>query len=168
MDKDTILDYVTETPGNTNRAVLGSMLDSIEGGGGSEVLVVHFKNSEDSVSPFVDYICDTEITVIQEALDNGTPVIGFVEAWMSGTKEEMDPFFFFYNQQGYISATVQYTLLNSTHKDFNIFKMLDEITACIKAIKKYLINLGFSGDKLKLVIISLNILSFTKTKFLYK
>ena len=86
MDKDTILDYVTETPGNTNRAVLGSMLDSIEGGGGSEVLVVHFKNSEDSVSPFVDYICDTEITVIQEALDNGTPVIGFVEAWMSGTK----------------------------------------------------------------------------------
>ena len=27
MDKDTILDYVTETPGNTNRAVLGSMLD---------------------------------------------------------------------------------------------------------------------------------------------
>lgn len=32
MDKDTILDYVTETPGNTNRAVLGSMLDSMSGG----------------------------------------------------------------------------------------------------------------------------------------
>ena len=43
MDKDTILDYVTETPGNTNRAVLGSMLDSIEGGGsGSNVVVVTF------------------------------------------------------------------------------------------------------------------------------
>lgn len=32
MDKKTILDYVTETPGNTNRAVLESMLDSIESG----------------------------------------------------------------------------------------------------------------------------------------
>ena len=31
MDKDTILDYVTETPGNTNRAVLRSMLNSIGG-----------------------------------------------------------------------------------------------------------------------------------------
>ena len=29
MDKDIILDYVTKTPGNTNRAVLGSMLDSM-------------------------------------------------------------------------------------------------------------------------------------------
>lgn len=33
MDKDTILNYVTKTPGNTNRAVLSSMLNSIEGGG---------------------------------------------------------------------------------------------------------------------------------------
>ena len=32
MDKDTILNYVTETPGNTNRAVLKSMLDSLDGG----------------------------------------------------------------------------------------------------------------------------------------
>ena len=37
MDKDTILDYVTETPGNTNRAVLGSMLDSMSGAGLPEV-----------------------------------------------------------------------------------------------------------------------------------
>ena len=43
MDKDTILDYVTETPGNTNRAVLGSMLDSMDGGGsGSNVVVITF------------------------------------------------------------------------------------------------------------------------------
>ena len=34
MDKNDILDYVTETPGNTNRAVLGSMLDSFAGSGG--------------------------------------------------------------------------------------------------------------------------------------
>ena len=40
MDKNDILDYVTETPGNTNRAVLGSMLDSFTGGGGTNTLVV--------------------------------------------------------------------------------------------------------------------------------
>ena len=34
MDKNDILDYVTKTPGNTNRAVLGGMLDSYAGGGG--------------------------------------------------------------------------------------------------------------------------------------
>ena len=44
MDKNTILDYVTETPGNTNRAVLGSMLDSIGGGdsgSGSNISLIH-------------------------------------------------------------------------------------------------------------------------------
>ena len=40
MDKDTILDYVIETPGNTNRAVLGSMLDSMGGGGSSSNVFV--------------------------------------------------------------------------------------------------------------------------------
>lgn len=32
MDKNDILDYVTKTPANTNRAVLGSMLDSVSSG----------------------------------------------------------------------------------------------------------------------------------------
>ena len=31
MDKETILNYVTETPGNTNRAVLESMLEGMNG-----------------------------------------------------------------------------------------------------------------------------------------
>ena len=46
MDKDTILDYVTETPGNTNRAVLGSMLDSMGGGGSSQPLMVHLTTED--------------------------------------------------------------------------------------------------------------------------
>ena len=43
MDKQDIINYVTETPGNTNKAVLGSMLDSMSGGeaaSGSDVEVV--------------------------------------------------------------------------------------------------------------------------------
>ena len=50
MDKNDILDYVTETPGNTNRAVLGSMLDSMEGSGnestGGKNVFVHLVDNE--------------------------------------------------------------------------------------------------------------------------
>lgn len=34
MEKEDIVDYVMNTPGNTNRAVLGSMLGELSGGGG--------------------------------------------------------------------------------------------------------------------------------------
>lgn len=36
MTKKEILDYITETPGNTNRAVLNGMLDSFESGDNKE------------------------------------------------------------------------------------------------------------------------------------
>ena len=98
-----------------------------------------------------------DLYIPQYALDRKNETNGIIlwihgGAWIEGTKDGMDIFCKLYSQQGYISATVGYTLLNSKDKVFNIFKMLDEITSCIKAIKKYLINLGFSGDKLKLVI----------------
>ena len=77
-----------------------------------------------------------DLYIPQYALDRKNEVNGIIlwihgGSWMNGTKD---------------------TLLNSPHKDFNIFKMLDEITACIKAIKKDLVKKGFAGDKLKLVI----------------
>ena len=98
-----------------------------------------------------------DLYIPQYALDRKNEINGIIlwihgGAWKSGIKEEMDIFCHLYSQQGYISATVEYTLLFGKYKDFNIFRILDEITACIKAIKKYLINLGFSGNKLKLVI----------------
>ena len=98
-----------------------------------------------------------DLYIPQYALDRKNEVNGIIlwihgGSWMNGTKEDMDAFCKLYSQQGYISATLSYTLLNSPHKDFNIFKMLDEITACIKAIKKDLVKKGFAGDKLKLVI----------------
>ena len=72
--------------------------------------------------------------------------------WTALNKEMMDFFCKLISTQGYISATVGYTLLTPEFKEFNIFKNLDEITACIKAIKNKLINLGFDGDKLYLAI----------------
>ena len=98
-----------------------------------------------------------DLYIPQYALDRKNETNGIIlwihgGAWIEGTKDGMDAFCKLYSQQGYISATLSYTLLNSPHKDFNIFKILDEITACVKAIKNQLINEGFAGDKLKLVI----------------
>ena len=42
MDKEQIIDYVMNSPANTNRAVLEGMLDEIGGGGTSEPLIVNF------------------------------------------------------------------------------------------------------------------------------
>ena len=42
MDKNDIIDYVMNTPGNTNRAVLSSMLNQFGGGGAdSGVMIIH-------------------------------------------------------------------------------------------------------------------------------
>ena len=45
-----------------------------------------------------------------------------------------------------------YTILMNKYEEANIFRMIDEITAAIKSIKKVLINNGFDGDKLELAI----------------
>ena len=59
MTKEEILDYVTETPGNTNRNVLGSMLNQFAksegGGGGAEPVYLyvldHAIESDDTLPP---------------------------------------------------------------------------------------------------------------------
>ena len=49
MDKNDILNYVTETPGNTNRAVLGGMLDSMNTGGATyELIHINGQTTEQS------------------------------------------------------------------------------------------------------------------------
>ena len=73
-------------------------------------------------------------------------------SWIGGDLKQVDLLCEFTSELGYISATVGYTILVDLYKDFNIFKILDEITACIKAIKKELKNRGFDVEKLKLAI----------------
>ena len=57
-----------------------------------------------------------------------------------------------YAKQGYITATMSYTLLIENFTDYNIFKIMDEITACIQNIKEQLISRHFDGDKLELAL----------------
>ena len=72
--------------------------------------------------------------------------------WIEGSKESMEGFCQLTAAQGYISASLSYTLLIKNFTDFNIFKIIDEITSCIKAIKKELKGRGFDENKLRLAI----------------
>ncbi len=73
--------------------------------------------------------------------------------WKMGNKEDISLYCSRYAKLGYITATMGYTLLNENYKKkSNIFRIIDEITACIHNIKEYLKNLGFNVDKLELAI----------------
>ena len=73
MNKNDILDYVMNTPGNTNRAVLSGMLDGLESGSGSDVKVleVRFTEKSDNV-----YTCDVDQIVLREEYEAGTIIRG--------------------------------------------------------------------------------------------
>jgi acetyl esterase/lipase len=49
-------------------------------------------------------------------------------------------------------ATMSYTLLNGQYKEYNIFRIIDEITAVLKNLKRILKEQGFDENKLELVI----------------
>ena len=49
-------------------------------------------------------------------------------------------------------AAMSYTLLNGNYTEYNIFRILDEITAVLRTLKRFLINKGFDGNKLELII----------------
>ena len=85
-------------------------------------------------------------------------------AWISGLKSHVNPYVQRFAKEGYIAATMEYTLLNkdvidstSTVKDvagspLSIFRDLDEIDACILKLKAGLGTLGFNESNLKLVL----------------
>jgi len=84
-------------------------------------------------------------------------------AWISGLKSHVNPYVKMFANKGYISATIEYTLLDADLLDdtkadktlknssLSIFRDLDEIDACIYTMKKCLVELGFTGN-LNLVI----------------
>ena len=73
-------------------------------------------------------------------------------AWINNYKEEVEAFCSRYSKLGFITATVEYTLLSGEYEEYNIYRIIDEITACIKSIKKELKSQGFNEQKLELAI----------------
>lgn len=75
-------------------------------------------------------------------------------AWISGFKTDVNDYVHEFANRGYITATVNYTLLNKemNNPSLSIFRDLDEIDACITSIKSVLEELGFDTTKSNLVI----------------
>lgn len=89
-----------------------------------------------------------------EKKDKYNRIILFIHggAWVGGEKEQLEIFCRIYGSLGFITATMGYTLLANKYEQANIFRIIDEITATIKSIKKELINEGFDGEKLEMAI----------------
>lgn len=75
-------------------------------------------------------------------------------AWISGLKTHVNPYVKKFAAEGYVAATIEYTLLNQDMNDptLSIFRDLDEIDACITTMKQSLKSLGFNESKLHLVL----------------
>jgi len=87
---------------------------------------------------------------------NDINVVLFIHggAWVSGLKTHVNPYVKKFAAEGYIAATIEYTLLNQAMDDdsLSIFRDLDEIDACITTMKESLKSLGFNESKLHLVL----------------
>ena len=64
----------------------------------------------------------------------------------------MNKFCLTYGSLGFITASMGYTLLLEEYKNYNMFRIMDEKIAAIKAIKAKLEDLGFNGEKLEMAI----------------
>ncbi len=89
--------------------------------------------------------------------------------WISGNKESMNFYCITYSKLGYITATMDYTLvLDEFINETSVFRMIDEITACIQNIKEYLENLGFDVNKLEIALGGISSGAFLSLLYSYK
>ena len=123
---------------------------------------INYNKSRGIINNNKDYIANDrsfyDLYIPQYSLENKNNYNGIIlwlhgGAWIMGNKEQMNSFIKNYIQNGYIIANMGYTLLNSVYKDANIFRILDEVRACIKSIRNKLVNKEkFDGNKLGLGI----------------
>ena len=73
-------------------------------------------------------------------------------AWHHGKKDNASFLTIRYAKCGYISAQMNHTFLNEKDNKCTIFRILDEITACIESIKLQLKTLGFDENKLEIAL----------------
>ena len=73
-------------------------------------------------------------------------------SWLFGEKENIQYLTVRYAKCGYITAEMNHTFLYEKYEDFSMFRILDEVTACVESIKEVLKNKGFDENKLELGI----------------
>ena len=72
--------------------------------------------------------------------------------WISGKKADIIETCNGIFVKGFIVATMSYTLLDGSYKVYNIFRIIDEITAVLKTLKTFLSKLGFDENKLEILM----------------
>jgi len=72
-------------------------------------------------------------------------------AWVQGYKEDLSYLSQIYFEHEYIIANMDYTLL-SEDLEYSIYRILDDISACIENIKYRLKNMGFNETELEVAI----------------
>ena len=75
-------------------------------------------------------------------------------AWKGGRRHDIAFACRYYTKQNCVTATIEYSLLSPQHPEVTIPTMLDEITACIGAIKEKLEAEGYQTSKIALSGIS--------------
>ena len=73
-------------------------------------------------------------------------------SWRYGKKEDIEFMCSRYAKYGFITASMNYSLLNKKIQENTIFKNLDEINSCVTDIKYQLKNEGFDENKLEMAI----------------
>lgn len=71
-------------------------------------------------------------------------------AWKGGSRHDVAYACKSYTKQNCVTATIEYSLLSKEHPEVTISTMLDEITACIGAIKEKLEAEGYQTSKIAL------------------
>lgn len=69
--------------------------------------------------------------------------------WVGRAKNDTEQYASRYAKYGYITANVEYTVLSDNYTSYNIFRILDEITSCVKHLKQEVITQGFKENNLE-------------------
>lgn len=87
MDKEKVLDYVMNTPGNSNRAVLSGMLDESGGENENEFIYVHMNRD----SAYEDFVMQESYTGQQliDLQNSGKNVVGIFTTFSGGTVHQV-------------------------------------------------------------------------------
>lgn len=121
MDKETILDYVTETPGNTNRNVLKSMLNSFSDGSGSgsgiTIIEPEIDESENLIYLGVSYNDLVEMGYAILKVPYGAGVFNFIPLQEMGSVE--DDYFAVFGEIYFHSSNPDEPLSARSRQDIN-------------------------------------------------
>ena len=84
--------------------------------------------------------------------EKNVPLLLFVHggAWKVGRRQDISYACKYYAKHGCITATLDYSLYSDEHKENTMYTMLDEITACIGAMKSELSGRGYRTPRIAL------------------